>query len=255
MQRLSGRTGLVTGGARGLGAVQSRVLAREGARIAVADLDIDAAEATAKRINDDGGHAIAVTLDVTQEAQWEKAIDAVEADLGPLDIVVNNAGIAHLGTAEDTELDDWRRVMAVNLDGVFLGTRIGIRRMKTRGGVIVNICSVKGIVADTFTAAYDAAKAGVRNFSKSAALHCAASGYGIRVNTVCPSYIMTDMVKDAAASLADPDGFLAGMLAKHPMGHLCEPDDVANAVLFLASDESRYINGTDIVVDGCYTAQ
>ncbi|MCK5771176.1 glucose 1-dehydrogenase [Algiphilus sp.] len=255
MARLTGRNALVTGGARGLGAAQCLTLAREGARVAVADVDVAAAEELANRINADDGHAVAVALDVTQEAQWERALDEAEGELGALDILVNNAGIAALGNAEDTTLEDWRRVMAVNLDGVFLGTRAGIRRMKTRGGSIVNISSVKGIVADTFTAAYDAAKAGVRNFTKSAALHCASSGYGIRVNSVHPSYIMTDMVKDAASTVPDPDGFLAMVLAKHPMGRLCEPEDVANAVLFLASEESRYINGSEIVVDGGYTAQ
>lgn len=253
--RLAGKNALITGGGKGLGATMSRMLAGEGARIIVADIDMEAAESVASDIAQQGGHAMAVALDVTQEDAWESAFAKAEEELGALDILINNAGIAALGTAEDTTLEDWRRVMAVNLEGVFLGTRIAIRRMKTRGGSIINISSIKGLVADTFTAAYDASKAGVRLFSKSAALHCASSGYGIRVNTVHPSYIMTDMVRDAAATVPDPDGFLAAVVAKHPMGHLCEPEDVANAVLFLASDESRYINGSEIVVDGGYTAQ
>lgn len=255
MSRLQGRNALVTGGARGLGEAQVRALVREGARVVIADVDAEAGDALARLINDEGGHALALELDVTSERQWERVMQLTTEEMGTLDILVNNAGIAALGSAEDTELEDWRRVMAVNLDGVFLGTRAGIRAMKQRGGAIVNISSIKGIVADTFTAAYDASKAGVRNFSKSAALHCARSGYGIRVNTVHPSYIMTDMVRNAASTMADPDGFLATILAKHPMGRLCEPEDVAHAVVYLASDEAGYINGSEIVVDGGYTAQ
>jgi 3(or 17)beta-hydroxysteroid dehydrogenase len=255
MGRLNGKTALITGGARGLGAATCRVFVREGARVVVADVDLAAAEQLADELVAGGAEAIALALDVTQEDQWEHTLAAAEDALGALDILVNNAGIAALGSAEDTTLEDWRRVMAVNLDGVFLGTRAGIRRMKTRGGAIVNISSIKGIIADTFTAAYDASKAGVRNFSKSAALHCAASGYGIRVNSVHPSYIMTDMVRGAAETMADPEAFMAAILAKHPMGTLCEPDDIAHAVLYLASDEAKYVNGTELIVDGGYTAQ
>lgn len=255
MARLQGRNALVTGGARGLGEAQCRALAREGARVIIADIDTEAADALAARINEEAGHAMGLSLDVTSETQWDRAIELAVEELGTLDILVNNAGTAALGSAEDTTLEDWRRVMAVNLDGVFLGTRAGIRVMKQRGGAIINISSIKGIVADTFTAAYDASKAGVRNFTKAAALHCARSGYGIRVNSVHPSYIMTDMVRDAAASLPDPDGFLDDILAKHPMGRLCEPEDVAHAVVYLASDEAGYVNGSELVVDGGYTAQ
>ncbi|WP_043769889.1 glucose 1-dehydrogenase [Algiphilus aromaticivorans] len=255
MGRLQGRNALVTGGARGLGEAQCQALVREGARVVIADIDVAAGDALAARINGEGGHALALELDVTNESQWERVMQLATEELGALDILVNNAGIAALGSAEDTTLEDWRRVMAVNLDGVFLGTRAGIRAMKQRGGAIINISSIKGIIADTFTAAYDASKAGVRNFTKSAALHCAHSGYGIRVNSVHPSYIMTDMVKDAASTMPDPDGFMAELLAKHPMGRLCEPEDVANAVVYLASDESGYVNGSEIVVDGGYTAQ
>jgi 3(or 17)beta-hydroxysteroid dehydrogenase len=255
MGRLNGKAALVTGGARGLGAAQCRVLAREGARVIVADIDLEQAEVLVDELIANGGEAVAVALDVTQEADWERALAVAEDALGAIDILVNNAGVTSLGTAEDTTLDEWRRVMLVNLDGVFLGTRAGIRHMKSRGGSIINISSITGIVADTFAAAHDASKAGVRNFSKSAALHCSASGYGIRVNTVHPSYIMTDMVRGVAAATPDPDAFMASMLARHPMGRLCEPDDIAHAVLYLASDESKYVNGTELVVDGCYTAQ
>lgn len=255
MSRLRSKTAMVTGGARGLGAAQCRLFAREGARVAVADLDSEAAEALAAEIREAGGQARAFALDVTGEDDWERAVAEVVAAFGGLDVLVNNAGIGILGTAEDATLEDWRRTMAVNLDGVFLGTRAAIRAMKGRGGSIVNISSIKAMVGDPLTAAYDASKAGVRNFTKSAALHCAKEGYGIRVNSVHPTYVMTDLVRNAAAALDDPEGFLEEVLAKHPMGELCEPEDVAYAVLYLASDEARRVTGTELVVDGGYLAQ
>lgn len=255
MARVQGKVAMVTGGAGGLGAAQCRLLAREGARVAVADIDPEAAEAVAAGIREAGGEAMTVTLDVTDEGGWDQAVAAVTGEMGRLDVLVNNAGIAILGSAEDMSLDDWRKTMAVNLDGVFLGTRAAIRAMKGHGGSIVNISSIKGMIADPMTVAYDASKAGVRNLTKSAALHCAQEGYGIRVNSVHPTYVMTDLVRNAAASLDDPDAFLEEVLAKHPMGELCEPEDVAYAVLYLASEESRRVTGTEMVVDGGYLAQ
>ncbi|HEY8011794.1 MAG TPA: glucose 1-dehydrogenase [Rudaea sp.] len=255
-QRCAGKTALVTGGARGLGAAQCRLLAREGAKVAIADIDTQAGQALATEIAQAGGAARAYALDVTDEAAWDKTVAAVLADFGGLDILINNAGIARIASAEDCTLADWRAVMSINLDGVFLGTRAGIRAMKTRGGgSIINMSSIYGIVGDSVTAAYNASKGGVRNFTKSAALHCAKSGYGIRVNSVHPSFIMTDMVTGAAACLPDPEGFLKDIIARHPIGRLCEPEDVAYACLYLACDETRNQTGIEIVVDGGYIAQ
>jgi 3(or 17)beta-hydroxysteroid dehydrogenase len=254
--RLANKVAMVTGGARGLGAAQCRMFAREGAKIAIADIDIPAAEALAADIANAGGIAKVYKLDVTDEAAWDRVVAKVVADFGGLDVLVNNAGIGRIASVEDCTFAEWRAVMSVNLDGVFLGTRAGIRAMKSRGGgSIINMSSIYGIVGDAVTAAYNASKGGVRNFTKSAALHCAKSGYAIRVNSIHPSFILTDMVTGAAASLPDPAAFLAELIARHPIGKLCEPDDVAYAALYLASDETRNQTGIEIVVDGGYIAQ
>ena len=256
MGRLTNRIAMVTGGARGLGAAQCRLFAREGARVAIADVDTAAASALAKELAASGGWARPYTLDVTDESGWDATLAAVIADCGGFDVLVNNAGIGRIASVEDCTLADWRAVMSVNLDGVFLGTRAAIRAMKDRGGgSIINMSSIYGIVGDPLTAAYNASKGGVRNFTKSAALHCARSGYDIRVNSVHPSFILTDMVIGAAGSLPDPAAYLKELVARHPIGKLCEPEDVAYACLYLASDETRNQTGIEIVVDGGYLAQ
>jgi NAD(P)-dependent dehydrogenase (short-subunit alcohol dehydrogenase family) len=247
---------MVTGGARGLGAAQCRLFAREGAKIAIADIDMAAADALAAEIKAAGGVAKVYKLDVTDEAAWDTTVTAVIADFAGLDVLVNNAGIGRIASVEDCTFAEWREVLSINLDGVFLGTRTGIRAMKGRGGgSIINMSSIYGIVGDALTAAYNASKGGVRNFTKSAALHCAKSGYGIRVNSIHPSFILTDMVLGAASKLPDPEGFLKALIERHPIGKLCEPDDVAYAALYLASDETRHQTGIEIVVDGGYIAQ
>jgi 3(or 17)beta-hydroxysteroid dehydrogenase len=255
MARLANKVALVTGGARGLGAAQCKLFAREGAKIAIADIDLAAADALAAEINAAGGAAKVYKLDVTDEAAWDSVVGAVVKDFGGLDVLVNNAGIGRIASVEDCTFAEWREVMSINLDGVFLGTRAGIRAMKARGGSIINMSSIYGIVGSELTAAYNASKGGVRNFTKSAALHCAKGGYGIRVNSIHPSFIMTDMVIGAASKLPDPEGFLKELIARHPIGKLCEPDDVAYAALYLASDETRNQTGIEIVVDGGYIAQ
>jgi 3(or 17)beta-hydroxysteroid dehydrogenase len=253
MPRLKDKVALVTGGARGLGAATCRAFVREGARVAVADIDAGAAQALAREL---GGAARAYTLDVTDETAWDATVAQVLEDLGGLHVLVNNAGIGRLASVEDCTYAEWRAVLAVNLDGVFLGTRAGIRAMKTRGGgSIINMSSVYGIVGSQITAAYNASKGGVRNLTKSAALHCARSGYEIRVNSVHPSFVLTDMVTGAAATLPDPQGFLKVVLEQHPLGRLCVPEDVANACLYLASDETRNQTGIELVVDAGFLAQ
>jgi NAD(P)-dependent dehydrogenase (short-subunit alcohol dehydrogenase family) len=176
---------------------------------------------------------------------------------GRLDILVNNAGIALVGTAEDTTLSDWQATQRVNLDAVFLGTREAIKAMKTSGGSIINISSIEGIVGEPKVAAYNASKGGVRIFTKSAALHCAAEGYGIRVNSVHPGFIATAMVTDAVASMTEAEGtqFQERIMGSIPMGRMGEPIDIANGVLFLASEESCYMTGSELVIDGGYIAR
>jgi len=253
MGRLENKIALVTGGARGLGAATCRAFAREGAKVAIADVESRGAEKLAAEI---GGSAKAYTLDVTDEAAWATVVNRVVADFGGLTTLVNNAGIGRFTSVEDSSLAEWRQILGVNLDGVFLGTREGIRAMKSRGGgSIINISSVYGMVGSPLTAAYNASKGGVRNFTKSAALWCAHNRYEIRVNSVHPSFIMTELVTGAAAALPDADGALKQLLAAHPLGRFCEPDDVANACVYLASDETRNQTGIELVVDAGFLAQ
>lgn len=254
--RLEGRTVLITGGASGLGAAICQQCATEGARVAITDIDDEGAAAVKAAIVEDGGTAEAYRQDVTDEAGWDTTVSRAAADLGGIDALVNNAGIAEIGTVEDISLADWRRTTSVNLDSVFLGTQAAIRHMKERGGgSIINIASIEGMIGEPLVAAYNAAKGGVRIFTKSAALHCAQQGYEIRVNSVHPGYVDTPMVRNAAASLPDPAGFLDTIIERHPLGRLLDPADVAYMVVYLACDESRNITGSEMVVDAGYTAQ
>jgi NAD(P)-dependent dehydrogenase (short-subunit alcohol dehydrogenase family) len=191
------------------------------------------------------------------EQRWQEVLAEIVDRFGRLDILVNNAGIAIVGNVEETTLADWQATQRVNLDAVFLGTRDAIKVMKGTGGSIINISSIEGIVGEPEVAAYNASKGGVRIFTKSAALHCAAQGYQIRVNSVHPGFINTAMVSGAVGSMSAADGeaFQARIMGNIPMGHMGEPVDIANGVLFLASDESRYMTGSELVIDGGYTAR
>ena len=255
--RVLDKIALVTGAGSGLGEAMARRLAEEGALVVATDIDLAAVQRVAAAIVAAGGRAEAELQDVTDEARWTALVDAVLARHGRLDVLVNNAGVALTGTAEHTTLEDWRRTQRVNLDAVFLGTREGIRAMKARGGSIINISSIEGIIGDPLTAAYNASKGGVRVFTKSAALHCAAEGYGIRVNSVHPGFILTPMVENALAAMpaAEGEAFHARIMDSIPVRAMGEPGDVANGVLFLASDESRYMTGAELVIDGGYTAR
>jgi 3(or 17)beta-hydroxysteroid dehydrogenase len=253
--RVAGKVALVTGGSKGIGEAIARLLAREGARVVVTDLDAKAGKAVCAAITADGGEALFIKQDVTDEARWPRVVAQARKAFGGLHILVNNAGLGIPGTAEDATLDDWRRLMAVNLDAVFLGTQAGIKAMKKDGGSIINIASIEGIVGDPNLAAYNASKGGVRIFTKSAALHCGTSGYKVRVNSVHPGYIWTQMVADYLASIGDVDEGRKALDALHPIGHVGEPDDVAYGVLYLASDESKFVTGSELIIDGGYTAQ
>ncbi|MBV1916100.1 MAG: glucose 1-dehydrogenase [Pseudomonadales bacterium] len=255
MARLENKVAFVSGGASGLGRAQSMTMAREGASLVVTDINEAGAQAVADEIKSAGGKAIALKQDVTIEAGWEEAIATTVSEFGSLSILVNNAGIATGGNAEDGTLEDWNHLMSINLDAVFLGTKHAIRSMKqTGGGSIINISSIMGLIGAAGSAAYNASKGGVKLLTKSAALHCANSGYGIRVNSVHPGFIDTPMIQQI---FDGPTGDAARqhLIGLHPIGRLGAPQDIANGVLYLASDESSFVTGSELVIDGGYTAQ
>ena len=257
MDRVKGKVALITGGAIGLGRACALLFAREGADVVVTDVNREKGEETARDVQALGRQGLFLEHDVRFEDQWERVVRTVMERFGRLDILLNNAGLGGDGSIEDTTFEDWRRMQEVNLDGVFLGTKLGIRAMKQagNGGSIVNFSSILGIVGDPNTSAYNASKGGVRLLTKSAALHCAKSGYGIRVNSVHPGYIQTAMVENYLAKSDDPEGNRKLIESLHPIGRMGEPDDIANGVLYLASDESKFVTGSELVIDGGFTAQ
>lgn len=255
-RRVDGKVALVTGAAMGLGQAMAETLAREGAKVVIADLQSQRSETVVDAIRRDGGDALFLRHDVSRVEAWDENIAAVLEHFGRLDVLVNNAGVSLAKNVEDTTLGQWRSLMSVNLDGVFLGVQAAIRAMKkTGGGSIINISSINGIVGESQLAAYCASKGGVRLLTKSAALHCAEAKYNIRVNSVHPGYIRTPLLD---AYFRETENSVAEEVRKralHPIGHFGEPQDIADAVLFLASEESRFITGAELVVDGGYTAQ
>jgi 3(or 17)beta-hydroxysteroid dehydrogenase len=255
MGRVEGKTAIITGAARGIGEGIALLLAKEGAKVAVVDILEDVGKGTAEEIRREGGEAIFIKHDVTSEDSWSAVVKEVLSKFGKLDIMVNNAGVQIIKEIAETSLEEWRGLMSVNLEGVFLGTKHAIRAMKkSGGGSIVNISSIAGIIgtADD-TAAYVASKGGVRLFSKAAALECSKIGhdYNIRVNSVHPGVIKTDMV---ASMMAQDEELKKRLESSHPIGFLGKPIDIAYAVLYLASDESRLVTGAELVVDGGWTA-
>jgi len=253
--RLENKVALVTGAGSGIGEAIAKRFAEEGAHVVVTDIDQDQAERVASEIAENNGQAMAVKQDVTLEGTWDTVLDQVLSAYGQLDVLVNNAGIVIHGTVEDTTLEDWRKTQAVNMEGVFLGCRAAVRAMKTNGGSIINISSIEGLVGEPIAAAYNASKGGVRIFSKSAALHCASQGYRIRVNSVHPGAIQTPLLENLFASLTEEEATatLERVNRDIPLGVMGEPLDIANGCLFLASDESKYMTGSELVIDGGYT--
>lgn len=255
MNRVKGKTALVTGAGLGLGRAAALMLAREGARVIVTDIKEAEGAAVADEIVAGGGEAMFMVHDVANSEVWRKVIASAVSRFGGLDILVNNAGVALAASVEDTTDEQWRWLMSINLDAVFYGTRQAIEVMKAKGGSIINLSSIEGLIGDPNLAAYNASKGGVRIFTKSAALHCAKAGYKIRVNSIHPGYIWTPMVEGFLGSQADPAAARAATEALHPLGHLGEPDDIAYGVVYLASDESKFVTGAELVIDGGYTAQ
>ena len=252
MGRLSGKTALVSGGASGIGRAAARMMAREGARIAIADRNLAGAEEIARGLGD---NAIAIEMDVTRIEEWRSAVAEVERRFGALNVLVHSAGVGGIGTVEDTTPEEWRRVHAVNLDAVFYGTQAALPLMRRHApGSIVILSSISGIVAARNLAAYNSSKAAVRHLSKSIALHCARQGYGIRCNSVHPTFIDTPMVEGMFASLGGPAAAREKLGRQIPLGAIGEPDDVAHAIVYLASDESKLMTGAELVLDGGLSA-
>jgi len=255
MGRVAGKVALVTGAGMGLGRAASLLLASEGAKVVVSDIDDRAGRETAGLIAGKGGESLFMHHDVSKPEDWPPVMAAVEEGFGRLDVMVNNAGIAVAKTIEETTLEDWRRTMAVNLDGVFLGCQHAIKLMKRGGGgSIVNLSSIDGIVGEADLAAYCASKGAVRTLTKAVAVHCAQAGYGIRCNSIHPGYIWTPQTETYLRDLGRLEEEKAKALSRHPIGFLGEPSDIAYMVLYLASDESRFVTGSEMVVDGGYLA-
>jgi NAD(P)-dependent dehydrogenase (short-subunit alcohol dehydrogenase family) len=252
MGRVQDKVVLVTGGASGIGLATSGLLAAEGARVVIGDIDREAAERAVCRI---GAAASFQPLDVAREDDWIAATDAIVRDLGRLDVLVNNAGVVLLKDIEATTLAEWRDLMAVNHDGVFLGCKHAVRVMKERGGgAIVNISSVAGLIGHPALAAYCASKGGVRLLTKSVALHCARRGYNIRCNSVHPSFVDTPMLEGMLGQTGDAAKTRSGWSAAAPLGRLAQPAEIARTILFLASDEAAFTTGAEVVIDGGMTA-
>ncbi len=249
--RLQGKVALISGGARGIGASEARIFAREGAQVVIGDvLDAEGRQVEAE-INETGGECVFVHLDVTQESEWQRAVETAVARFGKLNVLVNNAGILLRGVLEDTSAEDWDRVMAVNAKGGFLGTKAATPEMrKAGGGSIINTSSVSGMIGQsTLQPVYNASKGAVRIFTKSAAIQYAKEG--IRVNSVHPGAVDTPM---AGERLTNSE-LQQKVAATIPMERTAHPDEVAYGVLFLASDESSFMTGSELVIDGGYTAQ
>lgn len=250
MGRVSGKVALVTGGAMGMGKAHCETLAREGAHVFVTDRDTDAGESVVKCITEAGGKAEFIQHDVTLEEDWKNVISTVQSSAGRLDVLVNNAGILILKPLHETSPDEFDMTFNVNVRGVYLGIRAAVPLMKeTEKASIINISSIYGIVGAASAGAYIGSKGAVRMLSKSCAVDLAESG--IRVNSIHPGVIDTPMTKDLLhADEETRQAILGATLLKRPS----KPEEVSNAVLFLASDESSFVHGAEIVVDGGYTA-
>jgi NAD(P)-dependent dehydrogenase (short-subunit alcohol dehydrogenase family) len=258
--RVDGKRALVTGAASGIGRATALLLAREGARVAVTDRNEEGAWAVAEEIRAAGGVALGFGLDVADEPAWTAGLAQVTDTWGGLDVLVSNAGIGNGKPVTETTLEDWRRVMSVNLDGVFLSLRTAIPIMREGGGSIVIVSSVTGMKALPGACAYSASKAALRMLSKVAALECIAAGDRIRVNTVHPGGVETAIWKgtsywDALAQqLPSEADVFAALSSTTPMKRFAKAEEIASAILYLASDEASYVTATELVVDGGYTA-
>jgi NAD(P)-dependent dehydrogenase (short-subunit alcohol dehydrogenase family) len=253
--RVKGKMAFVTGGASGLGRASALMLAREGAKVSVTDINEEGARAVAAEINEiKPGSGFSFAHDVTSESQWQTTLQQAHDAMGGLNVLLNNAGIGGGSTVEDTDFETWKKVHAVDVDSVFLGCKYAIPLMREHApGSIINISSIAGLIAGHNMAAYNSAKAGVWLLSKSVALHCAKRGYRIRSNSIHPTFIDTPIL-DGMAGVNGRDELLTKLARQVPLGEVGDPNDVAYAVLYLASDESKFMTGAELKLDGGISA-
>lgn len=245
MDRVAGKVAIVTGAASGMGKADATLLAAQGARVVVTDLNESDGRAVADAI---GAEAVFMRLDVADEDNWRAVVGATMERFGKLDILVNNAGMIALGSVVDTDLETWRKIHAVNNDGVFLGCKHAIPAMtQSGGGSIINMSSVAAIHGQSFVAAYSASKGAVRALTKSVAMHCKEQKNGIRCNSVHPDGVKTPMVVKVATGRDTATAQEIEEVGK--FGNMCEPEEIANLVLYLASDESSFVTGAEMVID------
>ncbi|MDP6383619.1 MAG: glucose 1-dehydrogenase [SAR324 cluster bacterium] len=253
MGRLEGKTALVTGAASGIGLQTSIRLAEEGALVMMTDINHEKGRQQAEK---PGTNATFLKLDITEEEEWISVLGETVKRFDRLDILVNSAGMVLIADVEQITLEDWRKVHAVNLDGTFLGCKHGVRVMKEFGaGSIINLSSVSGMIGGFNLAAYNSSKGAVRMLTKSVALHCARAGYGIRCNSIHPTFIETPMLESMIRDSPDPEKARQTLVRQVPLRRIGKPDDVANMIVYLASDESTFVTGTEMVIDGGVIAQ
>jgi NAD(P)-dependent dehydrogenase (short-subunit alcohol dehydrogenase family) len=251
--RVAGKVAVITGAASGLGAESARRLAREGAAVVLTDLAAEAGEALAEAIGGTGARAVFIPHDVVDEAQWAGVVQTALERFGRIDVLVNSAGVAGGEPLMEMSLEAWRRVLSINLDGTFLGMRaVGPAMAKGGGGSIINLSSILGKVGQPGAGAYCASKGGVLMLTKAAALEWAVAG--IRVNSVHPGYIDTPMVQGALHRSENGNELRDVLISRHALGRLGVPREIADGIVFLASDESSFMTGAELVIDGGYTA-
>lgn len=257
MGRAAGKKAFITGGAQGLGACFARMLADEGAKVVVTDINFDGAEATAAKINErHPGAAAAFSHDVTSKDDWKKALADADAFMGGISVLINNAGIGSFGSIESETYEGWRRTQEIDVDSIFIGTQAAMPYLKaSQPASIINISSVAGIIAHADLLAYNAAKAAVWMLSKSIAMHCAREKLDIRSNSVHPVFTRTAILDPLIAFGGGGEEGERKLTSQIPLRRLAEPEDVGYAVLYLASDESRYVTAAEFKIDGGITAQ